>query len=548
MKNLMILVKMQLKEKINLSFLKKKRQVIFKSIFTILKFGLVTGLCYLMLFLCRYLKLFSLVNHIPSSVISIVFAIMLFVSVISCTFGLLKTLYASHDNKVLLTLPVKSIYVFFSKLIVFYLYELIRNLSFMIPLFVAYGIISGFTLVYYPWMLFCFLFISLLPVVLGALISIPTMYVVQLFKRFRYLQYGLFTVLVAVITFTAIKAISLIPENIDFIATWGTTYWKIQDILKTYMIDFKMFYDLTNMLVGKRLGVVTILFSANTFFTLLKLICFIIIVFALNILISKPLFYKMASKPFEYYKKEITKKPKNKVQNKYLSSIKNEFLLNFRSSRTVFDNLVVLIGLPLMILLLNKMFGAMNTRALGNYLTLSFNILIVLLFILSSATFAATIYSKDGRTSYLFKVQPSRYEPLLLSKLIFNGSVAIVSLIATGIVIKVTSNIETSSAIILTLVFIFMYIGQLCWSAEMDLMNPQYEIYASVGDQESNPNESRATIMALAISFLMFGISLFLFIENINVTWFKLLLISVLFMSARVYLLLTKIKLYYKEK
>ena len=114
MKNLIILVKMQLKEKMNLSFLSNKRQVIFKSIFTVLKFGLVTALCYLMLFLCRYLKLFSLINYIPSSVISIVFTIMLFVSIISCTFGLLKTLYVSHDNKVLLTLPVKSIYVFFS--------------------------------------------------------------------------------------------------------------------------------------------------------------------------------------------------------------------------------------------------------------------------------------------------------------------------------------------------------------------------------------------------------------------------------------------------
>ncbi len=548
MNSLKVLVMMQLKEKLNLSFLKDKKQVLFKAIFTILKFALVIMLCYALLFVCRLLNLFSLTAHIPTSVINVVFTVMLILSIISCTFGLVKSLYSSRDNQVLLTLPTKSIYVFLSKLIVFYLYELIKNLSFMIPLFISYGIISGFSVIYYFWIIFCFIFISLIPVLTGALLSIPMLYIIQFFKQYKILQGIVFASIVALLTMGVIKGISLIPENIDFIATWGTTYWKIQDFLKTFSTRLGIFYDITEMLVGIRLALKNVLFTTSSLLTFLKVIGYLIIVLGLTLLITKPLFYKMASKPFEYLKKDIKNKPKNKVRNKYYSSLRNEFLLNIRSTDAIFNNLIILIGLPIGILLLNKIFAAMDTRTLGNYLTLSFNILIVLLFILSSNSFAASIYSKEGRASYLLKVQPSRYQPLLISKLVFNGIVAIISLIATGVVIKLSTNLSVSNVIILTLFFIFIYIAHLCWSAELDIMNPQYEIYASIGEQESNPNETKSTIYAFLLAFGLFAIALFLMMENINEAWYRLLFISLLLLILRVYLFLNKIKLYYKEK
>ena len=37
------------------------------------------------------------------------------------------------------------------------------------------------------------------------------------------------------------------------------------------------------------------------------------------------------------------------------------------------------------------------------------------------------------------------------------------------------------------------------YSAEMDIMNPQAEIYATVGNYDDNPNEMKATVTAFII-------------------------------------------------
>ena len=80
------------------------------------------------------------VNDIPVSVISILFSIMLLLSVITDTVGLMKSLYLSRDNSVLLTYPATPSLIFLSKLVTYYVYELRKSFMFTVPMFIAYGI------------------------------------------------------------------------------------------------------------------------------------------------------------------------------------------------------------------------------------------------------------------------------------------------------------------------------------------------------------------------------------------------------------------------
>jgi len=82
----------------------------------------------------------------------------------------------------------------------------------------------------------------------------------------------------------------------------------------------------------------------------------------------------------------------------------------------------------------------------------------------------------------------------------------------------------------------------------MDLMNPQNEQYATTGEVNNNPNERKSTILAFLISFLVFGLSLFFFMENAKFTWLKIALIGLVFAVSRIYFYFTKIKVYYGEK
>jgi len=79
-------------------------------------------------------------------------------------------------------------------------------------------------------------------------------------------------------------------------------------------------------------------------------------------------------------------------------------------------------------------------------------------------------------------------------------------------------------------------------------MNPQNEQYATTGEVTDNPNEKKSTILAFIISFLVFAISLFFFLEKAKYTWLKLAIISIVFAITRIYFYFSKIKVYYGEK
>lgn len=550
MTHLKPLVMMQLKDKLDFSYLKSKGKTIAKIIFTILGFAAIAGVCYLLFYLSSALCLFDILPIVPSTVIVVVYTIMFLMSCLSCSFGLMKTLYTSSDNQVLLTLPVKSNMVFVSKLIVFYLYELVKNTYFTLPMFLAYGIFSGFSLLFYPWLLFSFFFISALPVLIGALISIPLMYLTSWLKQTKIIRLILYFAFVGILVYVIVSLISMIPENINLITSFGSISWSIREFLTEFNEIFKPLALIVTMVCGvfNRNTFKWELFSLNTLWILLGIIAILLILFLLAYLISRPLFFKMASKPFEY-KKKIIKKTYNNTKNKILkTSILKEFKTSFRQSEFIYNYLTILIVLPISILLLNKIFNAMNTRLQGEFMTYSFNILMILLISLASNSIVSSIYSKDGRTAYLMKTVPHKHYKYLFPKLIVPLFLTSISMLATSIIFGSFAKIGVLNTILIYFSLLGFYVGHLFWSAELDLMNPQNEQYATTGEVSSNPNEKKSTILAFLIAFLVFAISLFFFMENQTYTWIKLAIIGVVFAVFRTHLYFTNIKVYYNEK
>ena len=553
MRNLFILVRMQLKEQLNFQRLELKNinlfHVVVSTLAAILKFAFVMVLCVFALAMLKSLNVFSLTKYVPTSVISFLFCVMLLTSVFSCTIGLTKSLYYSRDNAILLTLPCKPLQVYLSKLIIFFVFELKRNLSFIVPLFLAYFYTHGYPTGSYVWMLVCILFVSILVVAIGSLLSIPAMWLCNLFRRRKVLQAICLALLVGTATSALFFAISLIPANIDLIATWGTTYWQIQDFLTAYTTKFSALYDATLLILGDTHNLIPAFPLAPLMRRLAMLLALAAVAMALGLLIVRPLFYKMASKPFEYDKKKVRPK-RNRVLPRPISAIWTEILVVVKGTGRLFSNVAILISLPMLIFLLNKIFLAMNTREMGDYMVVCFNVLMILLVALNANFYASSIYSRDGRSAYLIKTQPARYWPLLLAKLVPNTAFMLVALFATFVILLSTTSIGFGLVLILMISILAIYLSHLLYCAETDLMNPQIELYATVGASENNPNENLATLIAFLVSFLVAG-GLFVLMymdRRMLPTFIKLLVVSSLVLAYRVYMFFTKIKLYYKEK
>ncbi len=547
-KTLSTLVKMQLKEKMDMGYLRSKRQLIFKIVWLLIEFAAITALIFLGFYFIKLFGLFSLVHDIPVSVISIIFFVLLLLSLVTDTIGLMKSLYFSKDNTVLLTFPATPSLVFLSKLVVYYIYEFRKSFMFTIPMFIAYGIAKGYNAVYYPWLILMFVLISTIPVLIAALLSIPSMFIYVFLNRVKFLQYILYTALAGGAIFIVWNLIGLIPEDINFIESWGNIYYDIQRFLNDFTKTFSPIYAFTELIVGKTVGLTNIIFHKATLKTLLVLFGLDIALLVLCFVCSKPLFCRMASTPFEFKKKNSIKERKNVQHKPFASALRKEFTIGLRSNSFIKLGAVLCVTMPMAIYLLNKLYSAMNTRMLGVQMTICFNVLIIMLILLMTNIDIASVYSRDGSSSYLNKVQPAPYALLLFSKLFYNMIIGLVGTVFTVFIFYVEGGLKPLDAAMIGVTVYAFYIAHMFSSAEKDIMNPQYERYATFNDQSSNPNETGAGIMAILISFVLFIVALFLSSRADSGTWTKTAIFGLLFAGFKVFTYISKIKAFYKEK
>ena len=552
MKSLLILVMMQLKEQMNFKRLHTENvkgfHVLLSIVGAIFKFVAITALCMAFLFVSRMLGLFSFQGlPVPDTVISLVFSVMLILSMISCTAGLTKSMYYARDNAVLLTLPCTPLQVYLSKLVIFFIFEIKRNLSFLVPMFIAYYILHGYAAGAYLWMLFCMIWISLFTVAIGALFSIPAMWIANFFRQNKWMQIGGLVATVAVAAAALFYAISLIPADIDLVAAWATTYWEIQDFLAAYAKNFRYLYDFTRMLLGEMRDLSVSFPIDRTLLRFLTLAGSTLAALGLGLLIVRPLFYKMASTPFEYLKKAVKPK-KNRKKGKLWSSVYTNFLITVKNTNTIFSNVGILISVPMLIFLLNKIFLAMKTREMGDNMIVAFNILIMLLIVLNANCSIASLFSKDGQSIYLIKTLPSKYTLPVVTKLMPNTLFGILAILATGPILSLTLPLSNADVALIIISVECIFLAHMFYSAQLDLMNPQNRLYASVGGTVSNPNETKSTLFAFLVSFLVAGAVFFLLLEGRGYVYLKLIAVSVFALIYRTWMFFSMLKLYYKEK
>ena len=130
----------------------------------------------------------------------------------------------------------------------------------------------------------------------------------------------------------------------------------------------------------------------------------------------------------------------------------------------------------------------------------------------------------------------------------FYAFLMIVSLIASCVVVAIYAHMDVGSTIMLTLAVVFVYLAHLCWSVELDIMNPQNEQYQTSGEHPKNPNEAKSTILAF-VTAILFALITYTFLgERLSVVFIKLLIIGFVYLAVRAYLLFTRISIYYKEK
>ncbi len=545
--NLKTLVAMQLRDKLDFSSMRTVKGIVLKIVTTILKYALIIGVIYGGFYLLSGLRLVSLLPGIPQSVMNVLFTVMILLSALVATLSVTNSMYFAKDNALLLTLPVSRTTVFTSKLVVFYIYELIRNSTYMLPLFVAYGMINGMAWWYYIWLIPAFFVVTAVPVAVGALLSIPFMLVSKFVRQHKVLQTSIMVVAIALGIYLVVIAINALPTDLNLVGTWGTTFWQLQTWLTNFSYNFAIFVFMLKGVIGNRYGVAVTVFSSTQLLSILAMIGGVAVVLGITYLLVRPLFFYMASTPFEYKKSVVKHAHSNKCHSPVYSALIKNTKLILRDSGQISYVLYVAVGMPIAILLLNKIFDAIDMNSKGVYMALAFNVLIVLLLGMSTNIDMAHVYSREGASAYINKTIPGSYMAVLCTKLVFNFVITTVGMVVSIAIFANDRAIAVDDALLIWVMVQCTYIAHMLISASSDIMNPQYHQYATTGGHVSNPNDVRSGIMAYVMAVAVAGVSYFLLIENSHVAWVKLAIATACTMALCIWLFVNKIRLYYKE-
>jgi len=544
-----VLLMMQLKEKLDLSFLKSKKKTLFKVVFSLIGFIAVVAATYLIFSLCKKFNLFSSLNKIPLSVVALIFFVVFVMNLFTITLGLSKTLYYSKDNQVLVTYPVNANNLFFSKMLVYYISEVKKCFQLLVPILVAYGVCEKLSIFFYIWMPFVMIIFTAIPVLLGGLLSIPMNYIVGFLKKVPIIKVLFLLAVLAGVIAGVVYVISLIPEDINLLRSWVAVSKAIRAFLSGFVKIFYPFYAIAICLCGKVESNMRVQFlTSYTYIVFLIILGTIVVLGLLNYITSRPLYLKLITKQFEFDSRKKNVEKKNRVHGGFFSMCLYDIKRQVRDTKTFSTTLATLVVAPISILLLNRVYSAINTRLIGNYFTISFNVLIILLFVLAHNISASSVYSRDGEALFLNKTKPQKPVGLLFSRFAYYIFTSTAILLASSVVFFVFAKLTFVQCLCLFVMMWSISMSHIVWSGEIDFLNPKQEIFKTEGASAYNPNEFKSTILTFLMSLIIVVIMLFFMIFDMNkMVWIKLALVALAFLVLRVYLFAIKAKTLFRE-
>ena len=549
---LFALVAIQYRDKIDTTWTYSIKSIIRKIVSFILKFAILFVLVFFILKLV--VLLFVVFNEILNLLL-IFLGIYLILNFISITLGLVKSLYLAEDNKVLATLPTTSTKLFISKILVFELFELKKSFDILLPValgFIFYCCYSGvLPMIALFWSILPLFLIITVTVLLGALCSIPALYIYKFIKRNQVIEVVLLLLIAGLIVASLLYIVYFIPRgegSININNSLGA--------IKLIFHNIAMFFGRVLYPIGfvfKALagepgtGIINV-FKPITYLRTLILIGVAGALFGLVYLIIKPFYFSMMTKSFEFDKHKTNTK-KDKKREKHWAFVVKEFKLTFRNFDISASYLGVYIIAPILLLLIDKTFAGMATNLQGDVMVSAFNIALISIPILASSTVISTVYSREGRTAYFKKTKPIKPYFPLTAKFLFNLIFSIPSIFASCWIYVKYTNASVGMGVLVGIIVLMLEYGHIFFSASLDIMNPQNELYATEGSSISNTNERISSAVGLIISLLM-GVFAYLFcIEVVAiVAYIKILVISIVFAASSILLFYLKVKAFYIDR
>ena len=297
--------------------------------------------------------------------------------------------------------------------------------------------------------------------------------------------------------------------NIKIMNTYAKFAEQVNNFLTWFNNPFKVSSWITAMFCGVQKGPITRLFSWYSLIVPLCIIAALVLLTWLNMVFAKPFYTKMISNTSR--RSKVVKKEKtNKKHNKYLSVVLNETLRIVRNEKQIASTIISIVMMPLIILVFNKIYIAIDLSDFGLVLIALFNYFFVILVVTSHNISTSYIYSKDGPSWNINKTIPVNPKVSLLARLVYNTITSFLIIIPACILYaSFIPKITVFSLILIIISMILLTFFHSLLSASFDYSHSENKDKADIGSEIVGKHEAVSLLYGLLISL---GAAVFLFI------------------------------------
>lgn len=545
------LLNMMIGDKLRKLDKKGKQKRAFKIFLScLLVIALFVGIYFLLSFLKTYTNF-----TFDSKVLSAIILLSQVVSIIFSIPTIENVLFKDKENSMLLTFPVTYTEIAFSKLLLFYLQEVKKNVFFLFPFLLAYGAINSVKFTYYIAAIFLYFILCAIPIFIASAFSVILIYVLSIVRSNNIIA-ALFRIgIFLLILFLARDLIIRLPRPLRIIA-------KFNDYLNSTLAfvrkigDYSFFYK----------GFTGLLYGDNTFINLLIVLGAFIGSIAIGLLVIMPFYFNTVGKSSERSEKKLIRINKRKreysslIKKKdskhiYFTFLKKELILTFRDIDRLMSLITGVFALPMVLFLLNKIIDRINTNSFGDILMVSFNLLIGICLLSGFNSDSSSALSREGLEFQILKTAPTNTMSVAWAKITTALTINLLSIIASTVMLKFSTNINVLSLIYMAIILFIISSALVLWNFELDVKKPMIHDYATKGSGVvNNHNTNTAILIGFIVSLITLVLSLLLQYDDkpirgffMGTGWVRIFLISIAFLAARLYLFRKNLFVYFKD-
>lgn len=480
---------------------KAKASKALSIIFTLAIYAvLVTGIYYLA-------EMFVRRSHMPFEFLVVAMTFTVCVTTIVAIGNVVKNLYLSGDNELLLRFPVNGREILISKSIYCFLHNVVINLLIMIPVCVIYGVVSSAPVGYYFVAIAVTLLAIPLPYAIANLLAIPVMMIMNLVKN----QFLLVLILlIAAICGVFILYMTALSGVLEYMRDESESMFSpaVMDIFRNFADSAYPFRWYALLLGGWFSGYGSQ--AAGLSFLYLFLITAALCVGAY--FVTSRTYYQIILNGIETEKVSFQKKIPNIKRSVFGTLLHREFFLILRSFNYSFQYLAMAVAAPVMVYYCNDLAATMGKNTVGAAIVPGLTLLVIIIFSAIIVSFASTSISREGNAFYHTKIVPVSYTTQILAKLFLYGAVGTASVVLSTVVVAAAFGTDKAGNLLTSLdigcIFIIsqmITMALTCLAIAADVKSPTFNV---VGDGEmvsANKNMVVSLLVGIVVAAL-FGV------------------------------------------